>query len=166
VTGQLNRSGYKGKRGEREVVTQFRLHGFPKAARTPGSGSLRPYGAGDASPWPGDIYGVEPYLVEVKYDEKVEAGGVRSWPGRGFIQGVLRDLDKLANRKIIGKPSPIPVLFARANFHPWRVWVRDDWMGVDVVRSEPPGWIEITPYTFFSAIERTAPDASGAPEGP
>lgn len=151
----------KGSKGEREVVAMFRAAGFDRAARSPGSGSLRPYGAGDMSPWPGDLAFVTPFMVEVKYDERVEAGGVRTWPGSTFVKATLRDLAQLQRQhaSIVGRRAAIPVLFARANLHPWRVWVNtltfhktywrmeDEWFLPATV-----AWAEITPEMFFSEV--------------
>lgn len=135
----------------------FRAAGFDRAARSPGSGSIRPYGAGDMSPWPGDLCFVDPWMVEVKYDERVEAGGERTWPGSTFVKGTLRDLAKLQRQHaaIVGRYAPIPVLFARANLHPWRVWIPESLflMGSDSSLGYHPGaWVEVTPWAFFEEV--------------
>jgi len=144
----------KGSRGEREVVAMFRSAGWDRAARSPGSGSIRPFGAGDMSPWPGDLCFVEPWLVEVKYDERVEEGGVRTWAGSTFVKATLRDLEKLWVRHagIVGRAAPKPVLFARANLAPWRVWVPTSLLGSWHLPLESHTWVEITPDLFFEEI--------------
>jgi len=114
----------KGKRGEKEVAALWRACGWPDAVPTPGSGGLRPSGAGDLSPWPGDIARVRPWLVEVKFDENVKRPG-RGIQGEGFIRRTLIDLEKLEMRHslVAGAARSLPVLFARANLTYWRVFV-------------------------------------------
>lgn len=148
----------KGKRGEREVVTLWRQHGWPKAARSPGSGALRPYGAGDLSPWPGDLIGTEPWIVEVKYDERVYARS-RGWWGSGFLRQVLEDLGKLADRhaSVIGRREPpVPVLFARSNHRPWRVFVPEPVFrrAYGLGPAGDGGWVEVFVTQFFEEVAR------------
>jgi hypothetical protein len=155
-------SKQKGARGEAEVVEMFRANGYAKAARSPGSGAMRPYGAGDLSPWPGDLIGVEPFLVEVKYDERVYAQGdviQRTWAGSPFIKVTLRALEKLADRHngIVGGTRVIPVLFARSNMKGWRVFIPQTVFLDEVQAGEPcvqgfpdPTYVEVSPDDFFS----------------
>ena len=153
----------KGARGEREVVAMFRDNGWPRAARSPGSGSLRPYGEGDSSPWPGDLAFVKPFLVEVKYDERWADGGARTWMGSTFVKGVLRDLRKLQRRKAIGGGIQIPVLFVRSAQRTWSVWVPQitflSWFG-SFKRSalDPDEWVQITVDDFFDRAREYADD--------
>jgi hypothetical protein len=146
----------------------FRAAGYDRACRSPGSGAIRPYGAGDMSPWPGDLAFTGPFMVEVKYDERVwNQGGGKTWIGSTFIRKTLRDLDKLAARRVIGKPRPIPVLFARSNLKPWRVFVRA--ADLDNVLFDPPftfvqfpghgEWAEIPPDVFFDLFPARFDDA-------
>lgn len=121
----------KGKRAEREVARLWRAHGWTRAVPSPGSGSLRPMGARDLSPWPGDIARIEPWLCEVKWDEKVRASS-RGWMGEAFIRRTCRRLEELWHRhaSIVGAESPNPVLFARASYMDWECWV-PDWLFLD-----------------------------------
>lgn len=147
----------KGRKGESEVVRLFRAAGFEKAARSPMSGGLRPYGAGDLSPWPGDLIGVEPWIVEVKRDERMDAPS-RGWTGSGFVRGVLRDLQALQARHaaVVGKANPRAVLVARASFSPWRFFVceRDfrDWVGASREETAGQGYVELDASEFFSLV--------------
>ena len=149
----------KGRQGEIEVMHMFRDAGYTDAARAPGSGAYRPYGSGDLSPWPGDLAFVKPWLVEVKYAEASVAGGERTWPGSTFIKATLRDLSKLADRRNAQfgiRVREIPVLFTRANFEPWRVFVRDHVFHgplTEDVRGEVDRWVEVDQYFFFAVIE-------------
>lgn len=153
----------KGKRAEREVARLWRFNGWPKAVPTPGSGGLRPFGAGDLSPWPGDIHGCAPWLIEVKWDEKVKLPS-RGWVGEAFIRLTLKALDKLATRHagIVGAEDPIPVLFARGNLEWWRVFI-PSWLFIETygrpqtVGWDPNEWVEIGTDEFF---EHFAPPAS------
>lgn len=150
----------KGSRGEKEVVQMFRVAGWPDACRSPGSGSLRPWGAGDMSPWPGDLAYTNPFIVEVKYDEKVYRQGEkvkRTWVGSAFLREKLRDLTKLGARHngIVGAHPQYPVLFARSNLKPWRVFVDEPtfakaW-GV-TFSVDRATWVEITPEEFFEVV--------------
>lgn len=144
------RSRDKGKRGEREVALLWKMAGYLRACPTPGSGGLRPYGAGDTSPWPGDIAFIQPWLCEVKFDEKVKAPS-RGWAGQSFVRRTLRDLDKLASRHIIGGAKLRPCLFARASFEEWHVWAREaevlPWLGLHWPSTD--GWVELTTDQFF-----------------
>ena len=154
----MAKSHEKGARGEREVVAMFRDAGWHGTMRAPGSGSLRSYGAGSPSPFPGDIIvkrgeyeRTEPWIVEVKYDERLADGGVRTWQGSTFIMATLRDLAKETDRtKIIGRPSNVPVLFARSARIPWQVWVREFPPVSAFVATE--GWFRITPEDFFEWV--------------
>lgn len=142
----------------------FRSEGWAGTMRAPGSGSLRSYGAGSPSPFPGDIIvkrdeyaPTEPLLVEVKYDERYAEGGTRTWQGSTFVMATLRALDKEATRtKVIGRPRATPVLFVRSARRPWAIWVpeyvlwsmflwSDRWRAGD-------GWVEITPDLFFGEL--------------
>jgi hypothetical protein len=154
----------KGSRGEREVVDIFRRHGYEGTMRAPGSGALRSYGAGDLSPFPGDLLVKRTQvdrplklIVEVKYDERVEAGGLRTLPGSTFLKATLRDLGKLTdqhNERTIGGGYKWPLLVARANLHPWRFFLREfDFL--DTLHADPLrgfglfGWVEIPEDLLF-----------------
>lgn len=150
----------KGRRGEREVAAMWRAAGWSKAVPTPGSGGLRPHGAGDLSPWPGDIWGIEPWLCEVKYDEHVYAPSW-GWVGESFIRATLTDLRKLYSRHagIIGRADPVPALFARSNLRPWRVFV-PDWAVVEAWGLsdgfvDGDGWVELEADQFFDEVATT-----------
>ena len=148
----------KGRQGEIEVMHLFRDAGYTDAARAPGSGAYRPYGAGDLSPWPGDLAFVRPWLVEVKYAEASIAGGTKTWSGSTFIKATLRDLGKLADRRNAQpgrRHRDIPVLFTRANFEPWRVFVRDGVFREATVPGfpHPDRWVEVDARFFFDVIE-------------
>lgn len=153
----------KGKRGEKEVAHLWRLAGWEKACPTPGSGGLRPFGAGDLSPWPGDIHGIAPWLCEVKYDEKVGRPG-RGWQGEGFIRATLKDLEKLWTRHslIVGAEDPMPVLFARANLMWWRVFIPSSMLietygRPQTVGWDPNEWVEIGTDEFFEHFATPPP---------
>lgn len=140
----------KGGRGEKEVSAIWRSWGFEKAVATPGSGGLRPAGAGDLSPWPGDIHAVAPFLVEVKYDERVKQNS-RGWTGEAFIRQTARDLEKLWARHdaVVGGPKSYPVIMARANFMAWDFWT-PAWVlyeGMALPSHSRPGWVCLGPVT-------------------
>lgn len=105
---RAKRARQRGKQGETEVVKLWRTAGWTWAARSPGSGSLRPYGSGDVSPWPGDIIGVQPWLVEVKLAQASTAPS-REWPGSAFTRKTMHDLLQLSSRH----PGSRPVMFMR-----------------------------------------------------
>ena len=153
----------KGKRGEREVAALWREYGWPKAVPTPGSGGLRPHGAGDLSPWPGDIHGIAPWLCEVKYDEKVRDPS-RGWQGEAFIRATLKDLQKLSDRHagIVGAEDPLPVLFARGSFEWWRVFVPashfiETYGRPQTVAWTPEEWAEVGTDEFFEHFATPPP---------
>lgn len=158
----MTRPRPKGKRGELEVVQLWRQAGWTGAFRTPNSGGLRPFGAGDLSPWPGDIGGIKPWLCEVKYDERVKAPS-RGWTGEAFIRRTLKDLDHLAIRHsfIVGATRPRPVLFARGSFEFWRVFVPEHelrpWIGDDFHGFVEPVYVELTPPMFFELAHELEP---------
>lgn len=135
----------RGATAEREVVRRYVAHGYSRAHRQPMSGGMRTYGdARDTSPWPGDVGGVEPWLVEVKHSKYVDIAG-RGWAGEAFVRRVLKDLTALWSKY----PTTLPVLWARGG-NPgiritWRLWIpamvfadkfalslhnRDDWVEV------------------------------------
>lgn len=159
----------KGRRGEREVAATWRARGYTRAAPTPGSGGMRPYGAGDLSPWPGDIWGIEPWLCEVKFDEHVTDPSGRSqtrgWDGSGFVREVLRSLQALWGRHngIIGRREEmLPVLAARASFQAWR-WFVPDWLFAEWAMPERAGffdaesWVELREEEFFELAAYLSP---------
>lgn len=161
----MARSHEKGARGEREVVAMFRAAGYLGTMRAPGSGSLRSYGAGSPSPFPGDIIvkldeyaQPEPWLVEVKYDERYAEGGTRTWQGSTFLMATLRALAKEADRtKVIGRPRAAPVLFVRSARRPWRVWIPEgvmwsQFLWSDQQRLAGTGWMEVEPEVFFEEV--------------
>lgn len=156
----------KGKAGEREVVELWRAHGWPRAARSPGSGAVRPYGAGDMSPWPGDLFGTRPWLVEVKFDEKVKAHS-RGWEGEAFIRSTLKGLAKLSLRHnaVVGAGRVLPVLFARGTLRAWRVFVPSP-LFVARFGGSPNhsdvSWTEIDVEDFFEHFARAEAQDSAA----
>ena len=152
----------KGQRGEREVAHLWRMAGYLRACPTPGSGGLRPYGAGDLSPWPGDIAFIRPWLCEVKFDEHVKDHS-RGWVGSSFVRARLRELTKLADRHIIGAVRPRPVLFARGSFEDWRVFVPAAdfllWCGTYILNADPHEWVELSTSQFFELALVLEPEA-------
>lgn len=88
----------KGKRGERELVGEYRRAGFD-AARTPNSGGLR---------WRGDLIGVRGVHIEAKRTETVDL-----WAG---VKQAERDAPE----------DSIPALHFRRSGEPWRVVIRLD----------------------------------------
>lgn len=155
----------KGKQGEREAAAMWRHHGWGAACPSPGSGGMRPYGAGDLSPWPGDLHGVSPWLVEVKRDEKLAATS-RTFQGHGFVRGVLRSLAALWIRHagVVGGARPLPVMMGRSNFDAWRffvpVWLLEEWLGTKMP-SGSEEWVELEESEFFSLAEAIQPPMQG-----
>lgn len=150
----------KGKVGEREVVALWRTAGWIDAVRTPNSGGIRPYGARDTSPWPGDIRRVEPFLCEVKYDEKAKAPS-RGWVGEAFVRETLLDLQHLWFRQagvIGGRFDLLPVSFIRASFQWWTAWV-PIWLATRYwgMQENEWGWVGLDPADFFELARGTAP---------
>jgi len=151
----------KGSKGEGEVVKAWRSHGWTDAARSPGSGALRPY-PGDVSPWPGDLIGTGPWLVEVKRNERdllrpARGGG---WPGDAFVRGVARELRSLSALHL--KTNPLarvrPCLWTRANLQAWTVWVPDEVLdlAMGAAYGPPPAgadlWVGIDAEFFFAYV--------------
>lgn len=107
------RSRRRGKDGEREAVAIWRSHGYANARRTPGSGAWQPNAPGNAPPFPGDLMGVEPFLVEVKHTKYSDLPG-RSWPGAAFIRTVCIHLDSVWRQTMVRGALPrIPVIMCR-----------------------------------------------------
>lgn len=154
------RAGDKGKRGEREVVHLWLNYGWEEAVKSPNSGGIRRYGAGDISPWPGDIAGIDPWICEVKHDEELKRPSRNGWVGEGFTRRTLVSLEKLWARHAgtIGKRvAPIPVLFARPSYEDWRVFVQATtflhaagWSVLFAV--DGAEWIQLTPDQFFEDV--------------
>jgi len=154
----------KGKRGEREVVHLWISYGWDGAVRSPSSGGIRRYGAGDLSPWPGDVAGIQPWICEVKHDEELKRPSRDGWVGEGFTRRTLIDLHKLWVRHagIIGKRvAPIPVLFARPSYEDWRVFVQafvfEAAAGASIGGD---GWVQLTPEQFFDDVAIPFRDAA------
>jgi hypothetical protein len=141
----------KGAQGEREVAALWRSYGWKRACPTPGSGSLRPWGAGDIPAWPGDIAFIQPFICEVKRDQKV-AQHSRGWEGSAFIRATLRDLSDLADRLngTVGKRARVrPVGCFRANFQDWRWFIPTFELAYWLGCSEDGGWVELGTSEFF-----------------
>jgi hypothetical protein len=146
----------KGSRAEREVVALWRANGWPRACRSPGSGSLRPYGPRDASPWPGDLAHVEPWIVEVKCDERAVIKGRHGIEGEAFIRATLR---RMPSAPIVGSKR-YRCLFVRSNRRPWRVWVQPELLERTHVGRVPyvAGWLEMPYEAFFELARRLDAD--------
>lgn len=145
----------KGQRGEREAAAIWKSLGFPKACRSPGSGAIRSWGAGDLSPWPGDLAFTGPFLVEVKYDERMRVPGRSGVVGEAFVRQTARALEKLAKRHngtVGARHRTIPVLMARGSWEPWRYFVAESdlrgWLGVESPTLEGSVWVELDGLTF------------------
>lgn len=144
----------------------WRRHGHPRARRQPGSGSWRPYGAGDVPPRPGDIAGVPGWLQEVKWDQRAQtpARGTRYAGGR-FIRETLADLEALWLRiravDDAGHLTPEPVLWVRGQGRrgreedAWRVLVRAEYFGRRMggwSLREIGAWVEVPAWLFFAEL--------------
>lgn len=143
----------KGKDAEREVARIFRHYGYEKAAPTPGSGGLRPYGAGDLSPFPGDLFGCEPFLVEVKRDERAGSPS-HGWTGEAFVRATLKDLSKLATRHnaVVGGSLVVPILVVRASYDPWTFYAPERSLRVFLGMSaggSADAWVGLSEAEFF-----------------
>jgi hypothetical protein len=144
----------RGASGEREVVKRYSAHGYTYAHRQPMSGGMRVYGAQDTSPWPGDIGGVEPWLVEVKRSKYVDTPVRSGWPGQGFIRPVLRDLASLwRQHQYVGGTPTRPVLWARGDRGDWRLWIperiaMDSMIGGTHI-PQTNAWVEITEGDYW-----------------
>lgn len=156
--------GEKGKRGEREVVHLWVAYGWDDAVKSPSSGGIRRYGAGDLSPWPGDVAGISPWICEVKHDEELKRPSRNGWVGEGFTRRTLIDLEKLWARHAgtIGKRvAPIPVLFARPTYEDWRVFVQATVFEAAVGASlGGSGWVQLYPEQFFDDVAIPLRDAA------
>jgi hypothetical protein len=84
VSGRSSRR--KGKAGELEVVQVFRRAGLD-VKRTPNSGGLS---------WPGDIIGLEGYVVEVK---RCETLSVPAWLRQAYASAVGGEVPVVAFRR-------------------------------------------------------------------
>lgn len=163
----MRSSQQKGKRGEREVVAYWRLYGWDKAHRSPGSGALRPYGARDLSPYPCDVVGIAPFMCEVKYDERARKAG-RGWPGQAFVKATLKDLQTtwFAHAGVVGsRHDPIPCAFVRGSFEDWTVWVPEWFCAIGWQVPEgawqhpetPLAWAGLDVSQFFDLAQVVAP---------
>lgn len=162
--GDPARSRRRGKDGEREVVRLWHREGWTEAFRTPGSGSWRPYGAGDQSPfpldvasgWPGGYPGERspwagPWMVEVKYDERVRLPG--------FVRATLRKADQQAvrYRDTTGGRVVHPCAFMRRNREPWRVFYPIELLHLSY-GGTPKGccaYVETSLTDFFDHVSRS-----------
>lgn len=160
----MTSSHRKGSRAERQVVALWRENGWPRACRSPGSGSLRPYGAQDSSPWPGDLAHVEPWIVEVKCDERAARIGRSGIEGEAFVRAALRRLAGTLERSRITGRRRYACLFLRSNRRPWRVWTSADVLAAAHRRRRVPsceGWLQLDVETFFALARRVAGLCSG-----
>lgn len=171
----------RGKDAEREVVRLFRRHGWHDALRTPGSGSWRPYGSADSSPFPLDVISgwpeswvgyksppAGPWVVEVKLNNGAYAQtpkGGRGWVGEAFIRGVAR---KVASQhaRISDRVNPrnmdvYPAIFARGSRMPWRVyvpiWCFERAFFPEFGQFDKDGWVELDQGTFFADVAEQVP---------
>lgn len=132
----------KGQRGEREAAAFWQSLGFERACRSPGSGAIRSWGAGDLSPWPGDLAFTGSFLVEVKFDERMKVRGRSGVAGEAFVRQTGRALQKLAKRHngtVGARHRTIPVLQARASWEPWRWFVDESDLRVFLGLPHPDG---------------------------
>lgn len=118
---------------------------------------MRPYGAGDLSPWPGDLAFTNPFIVEVKRDERANAPS-RGHPGESFIRGVLREHSALTRRHsgIVGGSRRIAVLVARASLQPWSFFVAaplvtEAW-GLSAP-ADPESFVGLDEFRFFEVVD-------------
>lgn len=154
----------RGRKSEAAVVRAWRAAGWPDAFRTPGSGSWRPYGAEDSSPFPLDIASgwpvgwagdrepwAGPWMIEVKWDERVAQPSRAGWIGEAFIRRTLRTVRDQARRynATVGGAGVTPVAFMRAARQPWRVFVP---AGVVIATAADDTWIELDDTTFFAQV--------------
>ena len=155
----------KGSRAEREVVAMWRANGWPRACRSPGSGALRPYGPRDASPWPGDLAHVGPWIVEVKCDERAASLGRHGIEGEAFVRFVLR---RMGPRSEVVGSKRWRCLFVRSARRPWRVWVQPELLAATHAGRVPmtDGWLEVTPGDFFDLARHVEHRAAAAGLGP
>lgn len=158
---ESRRRRQRGKRGEREVVHLWRANGWTGAYRQPGSGALRR--EGEPPPLPGDIGGVWPWLVEVKFDVRSSRPS-RGWTGEAFIRSTLRRLTSTWRVTLVtGGEVMKPVLFVRSDAahgervkDAWRVFVPS--LLFRLTFNLPPileeeamrDWVEISVPMFFA----------------
>ncbi len=150
----------KGQRGEREAAAYWQTLGFPDACRSPGSGAIRSWGAGDLSPWPGDLAFTGPFLVEVKYDERMKVRGRSGVMGEAFIRQTARALEKLSKRHegTVGRRHrTVPVIQARGSLEPWRFFVRESdfrrFLGAaPLLVPTQPLWVELDGFILGAFV--------------
>jgi hypothetical protein len=149
----------KGKTGEREVAALWRSYGWEKACPTPGSGALRPWGAGDIPAWPGDIAFIGSWCCEVKRTEKMNAAtgraNTKGWDGEAFIRATIREHSKLVDRlnTSVGGKRWRSVVVGRASFQPWRWFIPETafrvYQGALPMARYDGYWVELSTDHFF-----------------
>lgn len=153
----------KGARGQREARDVWVRHGFERCMVTPRSGGMRERADSNASPFPGDLMRIDPFLVEVKFDEGVERPSHFGLRGTAFIRKALRQLDATDrnNRTVGGRHVSIAVLQARANRHDWRFFVRAFDLLMLLGSHEIRAWrastdefVELDETTFFDVMTK------------
>jgi hypothetical protein len=173
---ELKRRRMRGKSGEREVVQQHKLNGWPDAFRTPGSGAWRPYGAGDSSPFPLDVAAgwptgwssdrrspmAGPVMVEVKFDERMMQASRKGIVGEAFVRATCRKTEQQWRqyRSSPGSRMVWPVVFARANRSPWRIFVLEQmlgrYVGIAGATALSVDWVEVSDDLYWNLLKWAA----------
>lgn len=168
----MKRARRRGRNGEYEVVRAFKQRGWPDAFRTPGSGSWRPYGAQDTSPFPLDVASgwpegwpldergpmAGPWMVEVKFDERMGRPGRSGVLGESFIRATAKKAHQQWHQYIdVPGSRPVqPAFFGRASNGHWRVFVPQttlvNWLVGSTAARAPTDWVEVSYDLFFDEL--------------